>query len=63
MGPMRAKCRVVLAVGPDRGWEEPDELIQLAQCGFQLVTLGPRTLRTDVALVALLAILSNELQV
>lgn len=48
--------RVVLAIGPERGWEEPEELELLASLGFDLVTLGPRTLRTDVACVALLAV-------
>jgi len=48
--------RVVLAIGPERGWEEPEELHLLVEHGFELVTLGPRTLRTDVACVALLAV-------
>ena len=48
--------RIVLAIGPERGWEEPEELHLLVEHGFELVTLGPRTLRTDVACVALLAV-------
>ena len=48
--------RLVLAVGPERGWEEPEELETLAAHGFELVTLGQRTLRTDVACIALLAV-------
>ena len=53
-------ARVVLAVGPERGWEEPDELALLVSHGFQPVTLGPRTLRTDVAVISLLAV-ANDL--
>ncbi|KAJ8613367.1 hypothetical protein CTAYLR_002278 [Chrysophaeum taylorii] len=53
--------RVTLAVGAERGWEEPDELLLLQQHGFHFLTLGPRTLRTDVALVALLALLQDRL--
>ena len=50
--------RVLLAVGPERGWEEedPSELDMLVANGFELVTLGPRTLRTDVAAMSLLAV-------
>ena len=48
--------RIVLAIGPERGWEEPEELHLLVEHGFELVTLGPWTLRTDVACVALLAV-------
>jgi len=55
--PRRGKA--VLAVGPDRGFSEPEELLLFQRHGFDLVTLGGglgcRTLRTDVALVALLA--------
>ena len=41
---------------PERGWEEPRELQLLADHGFQLVTLGPRTLRTDVACISAVAV-------
>ena len=53
--------RAVLCVGPDRGWEEPDELEMLARHGFELLTLGPRTLRTDVALVGVVTLLHDWL--
>lgn len=59
-----AGARVLLAVGPERGWEEGgagDELALLAQHGFRPVTLGPRTLRTDVACVALIAVAHERL--
>lgn len=54
-------ARVVLAVGPERGWEEPDELELLKSHGFELVSLGPRTLRTDVAVVSTLAVVHDRL--
>ena len=53
--------RAVLCVGPDRGWDEPEELELLGAHGFELLTLGPRTLRTDTALVGLVALLSDWL--
>ena len=49
-------ARLLLAIGPERGWEEPDELELLVSHGFQLVTLGPRTLRTDVACIGAIAV-------
>jgi len=47
--------RVLLAIGPEGGWNT-FELSLLASRGFQLVGLGPRTLRVDTACTALLAI-------
>lgn len=47
-------ARVLLAVGPEGGWV-PFELDLLQARGFRPVGLGPRTLRTDTACVALLA--------
>lgn len=47
--------RVLLAIGPEGGWNE-FELRMLNAHGFQLVGLGPRTLRVDTACTALLAI-------
>jgi RsmE family RNA methyltransferase len=47
--------RVLLAVGPEGGWNE-FELGLLAAHGFTRVGLGPRTLRVDTACTALLAI-------
>ena len=55
--PLSANRRVVLAVGPEGGWAEPEELDLLTQTfHFQTVTLGPRVLRSDVAVVALMAL-------
>lgn len=44
---------------PEGGWEEPNELDLFEQHRFQKVTLGTRVLRSDVAVVSLLA-LANE---
>ena len=51
--------RLLLAVGPEGGWDEPAELDLFRERGFEQVTLGPRTLRTDVAVISLLAV-ANE---
>jgi RsmE family RNA methyltransferase len=45
-----------LACRPEGGWEEPDELDMFMERGFQKVTLGTRVLRSDVAIVSLLAL-------
>lgn len=47
--------RILLAIGPEGGWNA-FELDLLAAHGFQSAGMGPRTLRTDTACVALLAI-------
>lgn len=41
---------------PEGGWEEPNELNLFEKHGFQKVTLGTRVLRSDVAVVSLLAL-------
>ncbi|KAL3799661.1 hypothetical protein ACHAW5_004310 [Stephanodiscus triporus] len=41
--------RMLVAVGPEGGWEEPYELDMFAKVGFQRVSLGSRVLRSDVA--------------
>ena len=51
----RGDRRVLLAIGPEGGWND-FEVTLLASHGFQLVGLGPRTLRVDTACTALLAI-------
>jgi RsmE family RNA methyltransferase len=48
--------QILLAVGPEGGWLEPEELDLFQSHHFQQVTLGPRTLRTDVAVISLLAL-------
>jgi RsmE family RNA methyltransferase len=47
--------RILLAIGPEGGWNA-FELGLLAAHGFQAVGMGARTLRTDTACVAALAI-------
>eukprot|EP00569_Conticribra_weissflogii_P007114 CAMPEP_0171342950 /NCGR_PEP_ID=MMETSP0878-20121228/15820_1 /TAXON_ID=67004 /ORGANISM="Thalassiosira weissflogii, Strain CCMP1336" /LENGTH=340 /DNA_ID=CAMNT_0011845765 /DNA_START=242 /DNA_END=1264 /DNA_ORIENTATION=+ len=48
--------RVLVAVGPEGGWEEPYELDKFIDMGFQQITLGPRVLRSDVAVISLLTL-------
>ena len=50
--------RVLLAIGPEGGWND-FELSLLESHGFQCVSMGARTLRTDTACVALLATLKS----
>ena len=52
--------RVLLAVGPEGGWN-PFELGLLEARGFLSGGLGPRTLRTDTACVALLTLMHESL--
>jgi RsmE family RNA methyltransferase len=48
-------ARMLLAIGPEGGWNA-FELGLLRAHGFQPAGMGPRTLRTDTACVALLAL-------
>jgi RsmE family RNA methyltransferase len=48
--------RPVLAVGPEGGWTDYEMKMLLAR-GFQLFSLGERTLRTDTACIALISVL------
>lgn len=54
--------RVLLAIGPEGGWNA-FELDLLRAHGFHGVGLGPRTLRSDTACVALLALVHDALRV
>lgn len=54
--PTRNEKRILLAVGPEGGWSEPYELDLFQNSGFQQVTLGPRILRSDVAVISLLSL-------
>ena len=47
--------RVTIAIGPEGGWSRKENEVFSAH-GFIPVSLGPRTLRTDTALIALLAL-------
>lgn len=48
--------RILVAVGPEGGWDESYELDMFTSKGFQQITLGTRVLRSDVAVVSLLAL-------
>ena len=52
--------RILLAIGPEGGWNA-FELGLLEAHGFQSAGMGSRTLRTDTACVALLAIAHSEI--
>lgn len=56
-----AECRVLLAVGPEGGWNQ-FELDLLASHGFTATSMGPRTLRTDTACLALLALVHDAMR-
>ena len=47
--------RILLAVGPEGGWTDFERGL-FARAGFETIGLGPRTLRTDTACIALLAL-------
>jgi RsmE family RNA methyltransferase len=53
--------RVLLAIGPEGGWNA-FELELLKGHGFEAISLGPRTLRTDTACIALLALRHETLR-
>lgn len=53
--------RVVLALGPEGGWT-PFERDLLEKNGFAGVGLGPRTLRSDTAAIALVALAHEALR-
>lgn len=54
-----APSRVVLAVGPEGGWE-PGELRRLEGAGFSPLGLGPRVLRAETAAVAGLCLVQSR---
>ena len=53
--------RMLLAVGPEGGWNQ-FELDLLGAHGFQRVGMGARTLRSDTAVIALLALVHDALR-
>jgi 16S rRNA (uracil1498-N3)-methyltransferase len=53
--------RVLLAIGPEGGWTA-FELDLLSRAGFEAISLGDRTLRTDTACVAVLALVHEALR-
>jgi RsmE family RNA methyltransferase len=54
-----ASGRVLLAVGPEGGWND-FELSLLQSHGFAPVTMGPRTLTTTTACIALLTLVHSR---
>jgi 16S rRNA (uracil1498-N3)-methyltransferase len=56
-----AGARALLAVGPEGGWND-FELRLLDARGFRAISLGPRTLRTDTATIALVALVHDALR-
>jgi RsmE family RNA methyltransferase len=55
--PCSSQHRMVIAVGPEGGWEEPEELDRfVTDHGFVKVSMGMRVLRSDCAVVSLLAL-------
>ena len=52
--------RILLAVGPEGGWNDFETALLHAH-GFESIGIGPRTLRTDTACVALLALVHAAL--
>ncbi len=53
--------RVLLAIGPEGGWND-FEMQLLETHGFQPVGMGSRTLRTDTACIALLAVVQDAIR-
>ena len=53
---------IVLALGPDGGWT-PYETDMFDRNGFVRMSLGSRTLRTDVACIALISVLKHLMSV
>jgi RsmE family RNA methyltransferase len=52
----------IIAVGPEGGWM-PREISMLEELhGFSRITLGPRILKTDAAVIVLLGLLHDALQ-
>ncbi len=50
--------RILLAIGPEGGWSDY-EVDLFARCGFDCVSFGWRTLRTDVACIALISAIQS----
>ena len=57
---IQGRRRALLAVGPEGGWNDFEREL-LRSHRFDTVALGPRTLRTDTACVALLALVHQAL--
>lgn len=53
-------ARVLLAAGPEGGWNDFERRLLISR-GFQPFSLGPRTLRSDTACIALLTLVHAAL--
>lgn len=56
--PLNVEQRILLAIGPEGGWSAY-ELDLFQAHGFHPVGMGPRTLRTDTACIAMLALIGD----
>jgi 16S rRNA (uracil1498-N3)-methyltransferase len=54
-----ASCEAVLAVGPEGGWMPREISMMENQHGFARVSLGPRVLKTEAAVLILLGLLHD----
>lgn len=50
---------LIALVGPEGGWED-DEIVQAVSAGWEIVTLGGRTLRAETAAIAVAALLQHK---
>jgi 16S rRNA (uracil1498-N3)-methyltransferase len=50
---------MIALVGPEGGWED-DEIAQARSAGWEIVTLGGRTLRAETAAIAVTALLQHR---
>jgi len=50
---------IAMAIGPEGGFDD-EEVRRAEECGFENVSLGPRILRTESAVLAALAIIQYE---
>jgi 16S rRNA (uracil1498-N3)-methyltransferase len=55
-----AREHVIVAIGPEGGFAEPEVEIAL-RSGWHVILLGPRTLRVETAAVAIAAIIGQDL--
>lgn len=57
---LNLSARTLICIGPEGGWET-DEVEQARQAGFQILGLGPLTLRAETAAIAAVSILQHHL--
>ena len=54
------KINIAVFIGPEGGFKE-EEVKMLIDCGFKIVSLGPRILRTETAGITVISIIQYEL--